>query len=191
MERQLLHRAVEYFRLKLHSNKKDSAAAGRKINRKGVLRLFRDCVLAGIVTYILFGQIFGIAFEKGEPGAEAGNLIVFNRLNKKPKINDTAVIAAFGGKRYLAGRVIAASGDKVDIDGKNDSIVVSGSHSKLSYKLKDSADGRGTIDYPTTVPVESIFVLGDKSEKSLDSRQLGVINLRRVAGTALFIFKMP
>ncbi|CDZ24382.1 hypothetical protein CCDG5_1268 [[Clostridium] cellulosi] len=191
MERKLLNEAVKPLKLKIHSQKKQSDITGRRINKTSVLRLFRDCFLAGIIAYILFGQVFGIAFEKGEPGAEAGNIIIFNRLNKRPKVNDTAIIAAFSGKRYLAGRVIAESGDKIDINNKADALVVSGNRSKKSYKIENTADGRGTIDYPTTVPVESIFILGDEGGKALDSRRIGVVNLRRVAGTALFIFKMP
>lgn len=185
---------VQLLKAENQNNAVPKRSTDRKFNRKRILRILRELILGGAITYILFGQVFGIAVVRGnamKPDIQSGSLILFFRLDKQPTKGNIVIFTTSGDKNFLVRRVIAKGGDTVNINDKKDMLAVSGNQGKTSYVLNKTINDSDTNTYPIKVPVESIFVLGDNSGNSLDSRQLGVINLRRVVGTTFLVLKVP
>ncbi|MGT2754954.1 signal peptidase I [Streptococcus ovis] len=96
------------------------------------------------------------------------------------------VIAFYYNNKVLVKRVIAQSGDWVDIDSEGDVYV---NQKKLNepYVL-DKALGKSNIKYPYQVPDQEIFVLGDNRSVSIDSRNtaIGGISEEQIVGKISF-----
>jgi len=85
-------------------------------------------------------------------------------------------------KKRLIKRVIGVPGDKIDIkDGK---IYLNGQRYHESYIKGDTFPK--DMKFPVTVPEKEYFVLGDNRESSMDSRDIGFINIDKIEGEAVF-----
>lgn len=96
------------------------------------------------------------------------------------------VIAFYYNNSLLVKRVIAVTGDWVDID-KEGNVFVNGVQLDEPY-VSDKALGECNITLPYQVPEERIFVMGDHRETSIDSRNtaVGCVNKDLVVGKLLF-----
>lgn len=83
----------------------------------------------------------------------------------------------------LIKRVIALAGDTVDI--RNGQVYVNDILLDEPY-VKGVTPTMGGVEFPLTVPEESVFVMGDNRENSLDSRNFGPVDLKSIEGKAIF-----
>lgn len=82
-------------------------------------------------------------------------------------------------------RVIGKSGDVIDL--KDNHLYRNGKKLEETYiKEAMKTEIAVAIEFPYTVPKDSVFVLGDNRNHSRDSRYIGAVPLDHVLGVALF-----
>ena len=96
------------------------------------------------------------------------------------------VIAFYYNNNILVKRVIAVSGDFVDID-EEGNVYVNQTLLNEPY-LSSKAFGETNIELPYQVPEDRIFVMGDNREVSIDSRNtaVGCVSDEQVVGKIVF-----
>ena len=95
------------------------------------------------------------------------------------------VIAFYHNNNILIRRVIALSGDTVDVD-ESGAVKVNGTLLDEPY-VTEAALGESNIIYPFTVPEERVFVMGDNRATAIDSRNdvIGCIAQEQIIGRLL------
>ncbi|HEX9063200.1 MAG TPA: signal peptidase I, partial [Clostridia bacterium] len=127
------------------------------------------------------------AYDFSEP--KRGDIVIFQLYGEKKNIFEK-YMAEWGnlytqlsGKQdqsYLIKRVIAVPGETIDI--KEGKVYIDG-------KVLDEPYAKGiteakTITMPYKVKPNSIFVMGDNRENSMDSRMFGAVNYSSIDGKA-------
>lgn len=111
--------------------------------------------------------------------------IVDNIIHEVRDIKDN-IIYRFAGnieKNILIKRVVGVYGDIIDI--RDGQLYVNGQRLEEAY-IQGQTVANSNNSYPIEVPKGKVFVLGDNREKSLDSRDLGFIDVKSLKGKAVF-----
>lgn len=169
-----------------------SVSEAKTLSDKRWLRRLGVSALLTVIIYILFGVIFGVALVEGdsmELGFTGRNVVVFLRLGR-PKRSDVVIFTTSSSKTLIR-RVAAIGEDVVSMSKNTGNVLING-----EAEDKTSIQGRTypvseTIEYEYTVPLETVYVLGDNRETAVDSRHFGAVNERRIMGTVLFEFRFP
>ena len=127
-----------------------------------VLRIYGQSMNNTLVSGELVVSLKGASFETGD------------------------VVAFYYNNNILVKRVIANSGDWVDID-LDGNVYVNQQKIDEPY-IKEKAYGEPDIDFPYQVPEDRIFVLGDNRAVSVDSRSasVGCVSSEQIVGKIVF-----
>lgn len=125
-------------------------------------------------------QIYGGSMS---PTLEDGQIVVSTTVNK---LESGDIIAFYYNNKVLVKRVIAGSGQWVNIDDKGD-VYINDAYLNEPY-IQKKAKGQTDIEYPYQVPEGKIFVMGDEREVSVDSRTsvVGCIDRDQIIGKIVF-----
>lgn len=125
-------------------------------------------------------QIYGGSMS---PTLEDGQIVVSTTVNK---LESGDIIAFYYNNKVLVKRVIAGSGQWVNIDDKGD-VYINDAYLNEPY-IQKKAKGQTDIEYPYQVPEGKIFVMGDERETSIDSRTstVGSIDREQIIGKIVF-----
>ena len=136
-----------------------------------------------ILTAMLFLPVLRIYGQSMNGTLRSGELVVSVK-NSSFKTGD--VIAFYYNNNILVKRVIATSGEWVDID-LDGNVYVNGTKIDEPY-LEEKSFGEPDIDFPYQVPEERIFVLGDNRSVSVDSRNyaVGCVTSEQIVGKIVF-----
>ena len=140
------------------------------------------------ILWTLFSAAFGIDPVGGEgmyPRLRDGDLAVYYRLESERNIGDVVAYMADGQLRY--GRIVAMSGDTVDMD-EDGQLLVNGSVQQEEIFFPTRKDGRAAV-LPVTLGEGEVFVLGDNREYAKDSRDFGPILNAQVKGKVISILR--
>ena len=155
-----------------------------------------------IILLVAFALVFGLvrpfiveAFyipsESMVPTLEVGDRVFVNKFIYRfaePERGDIVVFESIeGSEQDLIKRVVAVPGDTVAV--QNGVLFVNGQPQEEPYVNDALPDG--SFFGPTTVPEDSVFVMGDNRGNSRDSRFFGPVSISNVEGEAFLTFWPP
>lgn len=129
--------------------------------------------IALVLVGLQYVKIFNTHGHSMQPTINDDSLVI---CIKSDDINPGDIIAFDSRGETKIKRVIALSGDKVDID-KEGKVRVNDKILKEDY-LNSTVFGETEIPLPHTVAPNSYFVLGDNRGNSLDSRHYNIGDIR-------------
>ena len=140
-----------------------------------------SAISAIIATLIM--PVLKISGSSMTPTLKEGEIVV---SIKTKNINKKDVVAFYYGNKILVKRIIASSGDWVNID-EDGNIYINDSLLNEPYITKKNI-GTINIKLPYQVPEGTYFVLGDERESSIDSRntKVGTIEENNIIGKVIF-----
>ncbi|MBR5714297.1 MAG: signal peptidase I [Clostridia bacterium] len=176
------------------SGKKNGKKSGKKSKKKKsgknslLLDLLSFIIRIGwilLFLVILLQVVCGITVNRGErmsPMFNDRDIVVYYRLDKSVNAREVIVFEDDSGN-VLLGRVVAKTGDTVDIDERG--LKINGYYQTEKYAHGDTVMFEGGIAFPLTLGEEECFVLCDDRSNSLDSRTLGPVPFARMLGRVM------
>ncbi len=169
---------------------------------KQVYEWLDTVVVAVLLVVFLFTFVFRVVGIEGNSmnnTLKDKDRVVISNFFYEPKAGDIVVISRNYNNDFevtarssspIIKRVIATAGQTVDIDFDNGIVYVDGAPIDEPY-IKEPTYKRGSVTFPVTVPENSVFVMGDNRNDSLDSRFLeigdhGMVDTRYILGKAIF-----
>ena len=177
----------------LPAEKKDDPQKRRR-RRLRALRSFLFRLIAfALVVYVLLFHIVGLTMMPSgdmSPRLDAGDLLLFYRIEKKPKLQDIAVIQKKdSGKRYVL-RVVACPGDTVEVSEER-GLAVNGNtqiEANIHYPTRPY-DTENGIEYPLKLNEGEYFVMADYRNGGMDSRYFGPVKEDEIEGVVITLMR--
>ena len=142
-----------------------------------------EALLILIILFVVLwpARVEGISMQ---PTVADGDRIMFCRLMAKLEMYDCGDLVVFnddGSDRDMIKRVIAVEGDYLEIFDGN--VYVNGIKIEEDYVV-----GITKGEILLEIPQNTVFVMGDNREHSIDSRTYGVIGIDEIYGKVLLRF---
>lgn len=183
-------------------NSAEEPEAKPKDSVTGEIFEWLDVLATAIITVvIIFSLIFRVATISGESMTNTlqdKDKVIITNLAYTPKKGDIVVISRNAdnsvegvttGQVPIIKRVIAVSGQTVDVDFEKGVVSVDGVELDEPY-TRTPTNRMGDVKFPVYVPDGYVFVLGDNRNDSLDSRYTqigdgGLVDIRYILGHAV------
>ena len=149
----------------------------------------RHLLIFTVTVYILFGWIVGVTTcPNGDmyPRIDSGDLLLYYRLDKRPKAHDVVVLVK-NDTKYVS-RVVAVAGDTVEIK-ENGAVLVNGNSLVENNIFFETYPLEGFTEYPLTLKEGECFVLMDRRRGSEDSRFFGPVRYEEIKGTVITVVR--
>lgn len=152
-------------------------------------------VTAALLVKAYVVQQFQVSGDSMRTTLHDGDRVLVNKLSYRmhdPNRGDVVVLKTLEGadERDLIKRVIGLPGESVEVR-SNCQVFIDGRLLQEPYlDPEEAACGSNygsTIAYPFVVPAESVFVLGDNRDGSMDSRSIGPIKYSDLLGRAFVV----
>ncbi len=139
-------------------------------------------VTCGAMILVMFLPVLEVSGSSMEPTLRDGDILVLFR----PKAVETGEMCGmYAQGRLILKRVIGLPGDVVNMDDSGN-VYVNGKQLAEPY-VSEKAVGTCDLTFPYTVPENSLFVMGDHRETSIDSRSslIGCVRADQVMGQVM------
>ena len=156
-------------------------------NRQDFISLLGRVVVILLCAWVLFTQVFLLTQAKGSsmfPAVKDGDLLIGYRLQGTYAKNDVVLYEQDGKLRV--GRVLGRENDLIALDDSG-TLIVNGS--AQSGEILYPTYAKDTLEYPYTVPADSVFILGDYRTQSEDSRDFGPVALTDVKAKVITLLR--
>ncbi len=147
-----------------------------------IQRLLLNCLIVLTVLWVLFGTVIGIMAAPNEdmaPHIKAKDLLLYYRLERSYHAQDVVVLNK--NDTHYVGRVIAASGDRVEIS-DDDRVIINGSYVSEPQIYTATPRLEGFVSYPVELQDGEYFILADARNGAEDSRYYGVAKESEIRG---------
>ena len=122
------------------------------------------------------------------PRMDAGDLLLFYRIERSPQIQDLAVIRkAESGKQYVL-RVVARPGDTVEITDET-GLAVNGNTLSEPYIYYPTKPYMDQVEFPIVLGEGEYFVMADYRNGGEDSRYFGPVTQNEIEGIVITILR--
>lgn len=175
----------------LPSSKMLQAELDKENYRNRFFNTFRSTVFGlitvaamAILVAVLFLPVLHIYGQSMNGTLDNGDIVL---SVKSSEMNTGEIVAFYYNNNILVKRVIANSGDWVDID-KDGNVYVNQKLIDEPYLREPKAYGETDIELPYQVPENKVFVMGDNRAVSIDSRNtsVGCVDQEQVVGHIVF-----
>ena len=135
--------------------------------------------MGGLLILLMFLPVLEVSGSSMEPTLRDGDILI---LLRPGTIGYGEMCGMYAQGRLILKRVIGLPGDVVDMDAAGN-VYVNGLPLREPY-VAHKAVGTCDLNFPYTVHENSLFVLGDHRETSIDSRSnlIGCIETSQVMG---------
>lgn len=144
--------------------------------------------LAVIILLFTFAvRLIGVEGSSMFPTLHDSDKVLMSGLLYEPKKGDIVVVTKDSFMEApIVKRIIATSGDTVDVDFTTGTLMLNGEPQTEAY-INELTLSAGDMVFPQTVPENCVFVMGDNRNKSTDSRwlSLGMVDERYILGHVL------
>ena len=165
----------------VNNKPKKKKSAGRY-----ALEFFIKIIITALAVYIICNYVIGVYVMHGNaeyPMIKDGDLCIIYRHAELH--NGDEIIYMHSGEIHY-GRIVAAEGDKVDIN--EDAITING-YGVFEDAVYPTTGEGALIDFPYIVPSGSVFILNDYRSDATDSRSYGAVRYSDIKGKIIFIMR--
>ena len=148
----------------------------------------RNAILAVFVIFTFVFRAVGVDGSSMVPTLHDGDWMAVRSIVTEVKRGDIVIITQPWDRNVpIVKRVIAVSGDVVNIDFNLHEVYVNGEKLNEPYINEPTALSYD-MQFPLTVDEGKVFVMGDNRNDSLDSRskELGYVSVDNIEGKALW-----
>ncbi len=139
---------------------------------------------AAVLVAVLLLPVLRIYGTSMHGTLDSGDIVVSVKVSD---FETGEILAFYYNNNILVKRVIAQSGQWVDID-QDGNVYVDNRLIDEPYLMEDKAYGETNIELPYQVPEGRVFVMGDNRSVSIDSRNtsIGCVSSEQIVGKIVF-----